>query len=106
MKKVKNSKKNIRKNSNYNGRNIYGERCIAKSVKLEKETAVDQYLSVMADLEKHHGKTIEYTIDMSCFTAEEARAFNNKMTRILELRTRMRGLPFVAEDISFSHFVA
>ena len=38
----KSTKKNI-----YNGRNIYGQRCIAKFVKLEKETALDQYLATM-----------------------------------------------------------
>ena len=45
MKKVKKCKKNICKNNNYNGRNVYGQPCVAKFVKLEKETALDQSLA-------------------------------------------------------------
>lgn len=92
MKKSTKSKR-IRKN-NYNGRNVYGQRCIAKFVKLEKETALDQYMDIIADLEASQGQTIEYTIDSSCFSCEEAEQFNNKLIRIMELRSRMRGYSF------------
>ena len=102
MKKQNN--KHVRKDSIYNGRNIYGERCIAKFVKLEKETAVDQYLAILADLEANHGQTIEYTIDCSCFTREEGIAFNDRMTKICELRTRMRGLPFATGNVTLPRF--
>ena len=101
----KNTKKNARKN-NYNGRNVYGQRCIAKSVKLEKETAVEQYLAILADLEAHYGEPIEYTIDASCFNDEEAVAFYKKMTRIMALRTSVRGLPLAVCEIPFLGFVA
>lgn len=106
MKKQKNNKKNIRKNGIYNGRNIYGDPCIAKFVKLEKETAVDQYLAILADIENTHGKAIEYTVDGSCFTREEAIEFNNKLTRIMKLRARLRGVGFVTGDFSIPQISA
>lgn len=106
MKKPKKCKKNIRKNNNYNGRNIYGQRCIAKFVKLDKETALDQYLAIMADIENTHGEAIEYTIDSSCFTREEAIQFSNKIARIMELRARMKGLGFVTGDFTLSQISA
>ena len=40
MKKNKKKTENIR----YNGRNAFGERCIAKFLVLEKETAMQQFL--------------------------------------------------------------
>ena len=44
-------KKKIKKNSRYNGRNVFGERCIAKFVTLEKATATEQYIEILEDLE-------------------------------------------------------
>lgn len=60
MKKNK-SKKNHKVNR-YNGRNVYGQRCIAKTVTLEKETALEQYLDILDDVEAHKrkGETLEY----------------------------------------------
>ena len=95
MKKPKKCKKNIRKNNNYNGRNVYGQPCIAKFVKLEKETALDQYLAILADIENANGKAVEYTVDSSCFTREEAEEFGKKAERIMELRARLRDVGFV-----------
>ena len=95
MKKVKNAKKNTRKNNNYNGKNVYGQPCVEKFVKLEKETALDQYLTILADIENANGKAVEYTVDSSCFTREEAEAFGKKVERIMELRARLRGIGFV-----------
>jgi hypothetical protein len=40
----------------FSGRNVFGQRCIAKFVKLEKETAVEQYLAILADIENANGK--------------------------------------------------
>ncbi len=97
--------KNMRKNP-YNGRNVYGQPCIAKFVKLEKETALDQYLAIMADIEDAHGEAIEYTIDSSCFTREEAIAFSNKISRIMELRARLRGVGFVTGDFAIPQISA
>ena len=97
----KSTKKNI-----YNGRNIYGQRCIAKFVKLEKENALDQYLAIMADIENTHGEAIDYTIDSSCFTREEAIQFSNKITRIMELRARVKGLGFVTGDFTLPQIPA
>ena len=101
MKKVKNGKKNVRKN-NCNGRNVYGQPCIEKFVKLEKETALDQYLAILADIENANGKAIEYTVDSSCFTREEAIAFNDKLERIMALRASLRGVGFVTGSCQIS----
>ena len=102
MKKVKNGKKNTRKNNNYNGKNVYGQPCVAKFVKLEKETALDQYLAILADVENANGNAIEYTVDSSCFTREEAIAFSEKLERIMELRARLRGVGFVTGNCQIS----
>ena len=101
-KQKKNAKKNIRKNGIYNGRNVYGDPCIAKFVKLEKETALDQYMAILADIENTNGKAVEYTVDSSCFTKEEAIAFGKKEERIMELRARLRGVGFVTGSCQIS----
>ena len=50
-----------RTDSRYNGRNIYGERCIAKAVILYKETAMKQCFEALEDIAAHKGERIEYT---------------------------------------------
>ena len=56
------------------GRNIFGDVCTEKFLKLNKETAVQQYMDMMKDIVSHGGD-IEYTIDSSCFTPAEAKKF-------------------------------
>lgn len=87
-------KKNARKHSGI-GRNIYGQRCITKFVKLEKETALEQYMDILTDLDSYHVHNIEYTVDCSCFNDEERIAFNNKLSKIMELRVGFQGYGFV-----------
>ena len=53
------------------GRNIFGEVCTEKFLKLNKETAVQQYMDMMKDIVSH-GSEIEYTVDSTCFTPDEA----------------------------------
>ena len=53
------------------GRNIFGEVCTEKFLKLNKETAVQQYMDMMKDIVSHGGE-IEYTVDSTCFTPDEA----------------------------------
>lgn len=101
----KSHKKSVRKNS-YVERNVYGQPCIAKFVKLEKDTALDQYLAIMADIENAHGKAIEYTIDSSCFSREEAIEFSNKISRITEMRAGLRGFGFVTGNLSIPQMSA
>lgn len=56
------------------GRNIFGEVCTEKFLKLNKETAVQQYMDMMKDIVSHGGE-IEYTVDSTCFTPDEAEEF-------------------------------
>ena len=56
------------------GKNVFGEICVTKFLKLDKETALEQYVEMMNDITSHHGK-IEYTVDSSCFSIEEAKHF-------------------------------
>lgn len=56
------------------GRNVFGEICVEKFLKLDRETALEQYVEMMNDITSHHEK-IEYTIDSSCFTPDEAMRF-------------------------------
>ena len=56
------------------GRNIFGEVCTEKFLKLNKETAIQQYTEMVKDIVSHGGE-IEYTVDSSCFTPAEAEEF-------------------------------
>lgn len=82
----------------FNGRNVFGQRCIAKFVKLEKETAVEQYLTILADIENANGKKIEYTVDGSCFTKEEANKFYDQIARMIALRAFLKNTGFATVD--------
>ncbi len=66
------------------GRNVFGEVCIEKFLKLERETAIDQYIEMMNDIFSHKYK-IEYTVDSSCFTTDEARKFFELTNRINQM---------------------
>lgn len=81
----KHNKKNTRKNNNYNGRNIFGDRCVAKTLKLEKETAFDQCVQMLKEVMTSEVR-IEYTLDWTAMTEDEAIAIQDKLNRLLELR--------------------
>ena len=72
-------KKNARKN------------CCANVIKAEKEIAISQVLDILTKLDKNPGSNDEYTLDLSCFTAEEKQEFELKVIQILALRSKMRG---------------
>jgi len=80
----KHNKKN-RKN-NYNGRNIFGERCVAKTLKLEKETAFEQCVQMLKEVMTSEVK-IEYTLDWTAMTEDEAIAVQDKLNRLMQLRS-------------------
>lgn len=94
MKKNK-TKKNRHQTNKNTGRNIYGQKCIAKFVKLEKETAITQYFEAQDYIDAHRGEKVEFTLDASCFTEEECREFFKKVERIAELRAQLTGRTFV-----------
>lgn len=101
MKKNKKKTENIR----YNGRNAFGERCIAKFLVLEKETAMQQFLEALADIDAHKGKRIEYTFQLGkTFTHEEADAFRLQMDRITAFRARTQSRPYFSFNRSTSSF--
>lgn len=85
-------KKNMKK-SNRIGRNIYGQKCIAKEVTLNKETAVEQYIEVLNDIELHRQKGINIGYDVKMpkdvFAQEEIVAMNRKMSNLMMLRYGM-----------------
>lgn len=94
---MKKTKKNTKKNSCI-GKNVYGQTCIIKEVTLEKEAALEQYLEIMADIEKHQkaNQNIEYSIafpkDMS---KQEIDKFYDDLKKLMALRTQMRNTKFV-----------
>ena len=83
-------KKQIKKNMKKNARNIFGEKCIAKEVILNKETALEQYIEILNDLELHRqmGINIEYDVKMpkEVFSEEEIDEMNRKMNVLMMLR--------------------
>ena len=96
-------KKKMNKNnkkSRYNGRNAFGERCIEKVVTLEKDTAVEQYLEILADMDKHHGENIEYTILISKdFCQSEADELCKWIQKVAAFRALAQKKSFLRMDI-------
>ena len=89
----KQNKKNTR-----TARNIYGQKCIAKEVILNKETALEQYIEVLNDIEQHRqmGINIEYDVKMpkDVFSNEEIAELNRKISKLTMLRSGMLNIPF------------
>ena len=79
-------------------RNVYGQKCIAKEVILNKETALDQYMEVLKDIERHKmmNINIEYDVKMpkDVFSEEEIAELNRKISKLTMLRSGMLNLPF------------
>ena len=82
-------KKNLKKNNRYNGYNVHGQRCEVKTVKMYKETALEQYLDIMRQLKiaQTEGRRLEYTIDWTAMTGDEVRDFENELHRLMMLRS-------------------
>ena len=97
---MKKKSKKSNKGSHYNGRNVFGERCIAKCVTLEKDTAVEQYLEILADMDKHHGENIEYTILISKdFSHSEAEALYKWIDKVSAFHAMAQKKNFTRMDI-------
>ena len=56
-----------------------------KRVKLERATAEMQYMEILTEMMNNPTQAVDYIIDSSCFTAEEARVLNMRMTRFMAL---------------------
>ena len=82
---MKKNKKNTKNVLHYNGTNVFGERCYARTVKLLKETALEQVLDTLDKVDSFNGK-IEYTLDWSAMSSDEAREVKDKLNRIVALR--------------------
>ena len=70
-----------------NARRMYNTHII----KAEKETVMSQLLDVLDALDKNPNSNEEYTLDLSCFTAEEKHEFELRAIEIVALRAKMRG---------------
>ena len=81
----KQNKKNRKKNNNYNGRNVFGDRCLAKTIKFESGVAYQQAQQMIDDIFASEIR-IEYTIDWSGLTTEETYALQEKMELYWQLR--------------------
>ena len=81
------------KKNNRTGHNIFGQKCIAKEVTLNKETALEQYLEVLNDIEQHRqlGINIEYDVKLpkDVFSRDEIDEMNRKMSNLMMLRYGM-----------------
>jgi hypothetical protein len=98
---MKKNKKNVKKRTRYNGRNVFGEACIAKFVVLKKETALDQYIEALDDIDAHKGVRIEYTFALDKnITKEEAYDLSDKMEIIAEFRARAKEKSFFCGEVS------
>jgi len=88
---MKKTTRKQRKSPRYNGYNVFGERCIAKFVTLEKDTAIKQYLDILDDIDNHAGENLEYTFTLSKdFSEAESKALYRDIDRITALRATMK----------------
>ena len=86
--------------SRYNGRNVFGERCIAKFATLEKGTALKQFMEILDDLDAHAGMCIEYTFNLSKdFSPEEAAELHAQLDRVSALHAMSKNREFIRQDI-------
>lgn len=76
------------KNNRYNGRNVYGQCCEVRTVKLNKETALEQCLDVVRKVEiaQANGRRLEYTLDWSDLDRAEVTRVSQKLDTIMKLR--------------------
>lgn len=99
MKKSNRKNKRNRKASKYNGINAFGQPCIEKFVVLEKETAWEQYMEILEDLDTAHDE-VEYTVMFSGFTNEEIKEFHEKVERAMMIKAFFTNREFVRQDIT------
>ena len=95
-------KHNKKKSNGKIGRNIFGERCIVKEVELQKETAFEQYMEILKDIEAHGAKGIrlEYTVICSKdFEEEDIQVLNETVSKIMALRAHSRSAMFAEVDL-------
>ena len=85
----KQNKKNIKKTNRYNGYNAYGQRCEVRTVKLDRENALEQCLKIMEKVEiaQAEGRRLEYTLDWSAMSQEEVICVRTELDRIARLRS-------------------
>ena len=75
-----------RKNKRSNSKRVNG---YARIIKMEKETAIDQLLEVLAHLDAAEQGPV--TMEFTDFTDEECFEFDKKMLEIIALRSKVRG---------------
>ncbi len=97
MKSKKNSKKNrtTHNNSGYTpGRNMFGEKAETHLVVLKRETAFEQMMDTICQLEG--GKEIEFTFDCSCFSGhmDELEAVMEKVRLFTVMRAKIMGMSY------------
>ena len=85
----KQNKKTTKKNNRYNGYNAYGQRCEVRTVKLDRENALEQCLKIMEKVEiaQAEGRRLEYTLDWSAMPQEEVVRVRMELDRIAKLRS-------------------
>ena len=87
MKKSKRKNNKNHKSNKYNGYNAFGEPCVSEFVKIEKETAAEQYIELCKNVKSFsdRGIKLEYTIVMPILTEEEQKEFNQKVEAAMRL---------------------
>ena len=85
---MKKAKKNTKKTNRYNGYNAYGLRCEVKTVKLNRENALEQCLKIMDKVEiaQAQCRRLEYTLEWSALPAEEIIQVRQELDRITRMR--------------------
>ena len=75
------------------GRNIFGDKCKTKLIVLRKETALEQMVEAISQIDKDD---IEFTIDANCFkdSPEEYKELMRKVDIVLTIKAKALGLPY------------
>ena len=91
LSKLRNEVINIKKHTcKHNGKNIFAQPARRKVIEINKETAMDQLVEILASLDANDDGT-QYTMVFYDFTDKEQMEFDKKMVQLITLRSKIRG---------------
>ena len=95
-------KKHTKRTNTKIGKNVFGETCIVKELEIQKETAFEQYMKIIKDIEAYsdRGIRLEYTVTFSKdMEQREIMELDETFAKITALRALSRGAGFGKVDL-------
>ena len=95
-------KKSTKRTNTKVGKNVFGETCIVKEIEIQKETALEQFMKIIKDIEAYSDRderleyTVTYAKDME---QKEIMELDETFAKITALRALSRGAGFGKVDL-------